>query len=97
MEDRKIEDISNPRLVKLKEKTLRWHFDIIHVPGKIHLGPDTLSRKEVSVCLINMLADQNLGEWWFTEELEGHIEATVASNFLLPISWNYLKDAVSHI
>ena len=74
--DRKIEDISNPRLVKLKEKTLRWHFDIMHVPGKIHIGPDTLSRKEISVCLVNLLADRVDSEWGSTEELEGCLEAT---------------------
>ena len=45
--DRKLEEIDNPRLLKLKEKTLRWKFDIIHVAGKTHVGPDTLSRKEV--------------------------------------------------
>ena len=43
--DRKLEDIDNPCLLKLKEKTLRWQFQIQHVPGKIYIGPDTLSRK----------------------------------------------------
>ena len=54
--DRKLEDIDNPRLAKLKEKMLRWKFEIIHVPGKVHVGPDTLSRQEVTVSLVNIFA-----------------------------------------
>ena len=52
--DRKLENIDNPRLLKLKEKTLRWQFQIQHVPGKIPVGPDTLSRKEVTACLVQL-------------------------------------------
>ena len=52
--DRKLEDIANPRLENLKEKTLRWHFYIIHIPGKLHIGPDTKSRK-VTVAVVNMM------------------------------------------
>ena len=32
--DRKLEDIANGRLLKLKEKTLRYRFQIVHVPGR---------------------------------------------------------------
>ena len=52
--DRKLEDIDNPRLLKLKEKTLRWHFQIQHVPGKIHVGPDTISRRDITACMVQI-------------------------------------------
>ena len=42
--DKKLEDIDNPRLLKLKEKTLAWRFKVVHVRGKVNIGPDTLSR-----------------------------------------------------
>lgn len=42
--DRKLEDIKNPRLFNLKEKTLPFKFRIIHVPGKRHLASDAVSR-----------------------------------------------------
>ena len=42
--DRKLEDIGNPRLLNLKEKTLPFRFKIIHVPGKMHKAPDATSR-----------------------------------------------------
>ena len=34
LSDRKLEDIKNPRLFNLKEKTLPFKFKIIHIPGK---------------------------------------------------------------
>ena len=42
--DRKMEDIQNPRLYNLKEKTLPFLFRITHVPGKRHFTADSLSR-----------------------------------------------------
>ena len=42
--DRALEDIPNPRLRNLKEKTLRYRFRIIHVPGVKHRATDCLSR-----------------------------------------------------
>ena len=42
--DKEMEIIENPRLIRLKEKTLGWRFKIIHVPGKKLCGPDALSR-----------------------------------------------------
>ena len=61
--DRKLEDIDNPRLLKLKEKTLRWHFQIQHVPGKIHVGPDTLSRREITTCMVQMFSNPGSDTW----------------------------------
>ncbi len=42
--DRQLEDIKNPRLLNLKEKTLMYRFKIKHVPGTWHVGPDACSR-----------------------------------------------------
>ena len=42
--DRELNTISNPRTCKLKEKTLRFQFQIQHCPGKWHRGPDACSR-----------------------------------------------------
>ena len=77
--DRKLEDIHNPRLLKLKEKTLNWRFKMIHVAGRIHVGPDTLSRKEVSESVVNVFrvaevsSDSDM-------DIEEDIEAQVAAN-----------------
>ena len=75
----------------------------MHVPGRIHVGPDTLSRKEVSSVVVAMLG-------FLTEPAEDNmddtIEAEVAGNFLAtggqvaavspaPITWAQVKGEVS--
>ena len=35
--------IPNPRILALKEKTLWFQFEVIHVPGGMHCGPDYMS------------------------------------------------------
>ena len=42
--NRSLEDISNARLRNLKEKTLRYRFTMIHVPGVRHKAADAMSR-----------------------------------------------------
>ena len=42
--ERDLETIDNPRLMRLKEKTLGWRFLIKHIPGRYLGGPDALSR-----------------------------------------------------
>ena len=41
--DRSLEAIANPRLRKLKEKTLRYHFQMMHIPGARHRAADPIS------------------------------------------------------
>ena len=43
-----LENIDNPRLMRLIQKTLSWRFLVIHIPGKKLAGPDTLSRIPVN-------------------------------------------------
>ena len=42
--DRSLDNITNTRLRNLKEKTLRYRFRMIHIPGVKNKAPDTLSR-----------------------------------------------------
>ena len=42
--DRSLDNICNTRLRNLKEKTLRYHFKIVHIPGVKNRALDTLSR-----------------------------------------------------
>ena len=44
LNDRPLETIENPRLLRLKEKTLAYNYDIIHIAGKKNCGPDAISR-----------------------------------------------------
>ena len=96
--DRKLEDIVNPRLVNLKEKTLHWRFKVIHVPGKIHVGPDTLSRKEVSQARLAMFSDNKETVAMASSDednIDLVIEAQVAANIPAPVTWMQIRDEVS--
>ena len=82
--DRKLEDIPNPRLVQLKEKTLRWQFTIRHIPGKIHIGPDTMSRRDVMAGLVSVMNTNEDNKEWIERELV--IESVAAANMPKPIT-----------
>ena len=45
--DRSLDDIPNPRLRNLKEKSLRYQFRIVHIPGARHAAADAVSRHPV--------------------------------------------------
>ena len=42
--DRALDTIDNTRLVRIKQKTLPWSFNLLHVPGKQHVAADGFSR-----------------------------------------------------
>ena len=44
LNDRSLETIDNPRLLRIKEKTLMFVYDIVHVAGKANQAPDAMSR-----------------------------------------------------
>ena len=45
--DRSLDDIPNPRLRNLKEKSLRYQFRVVHIPGVRHAAADAISRHPV--------------------------------------------------
>ena len=46
MNDRALDTIVNPRMLRIKERTLAWQFDMVYVPGNKQAAADKLSRKE---------------------------------------------------
>ena len=55
--DRSLEQVENPRLRRLKEKTKMFDFKMIHVPARKHAGPDALSRNPI--CREGLMGDMN--------------------------------------
>ena len=55
--DRSLEDISNTRLRNLKEKTLRYKFRMVHIPGVKHRATDCLSRYPTNEAVQFILPD----------------------------------------
>ena len=48
--DKHLDAIDNPRLGRLKQKTLGWQFTTVYIPGKLLGGTDALSRYGVCHC-----------------------------------------------
>ena len=44
LSDRSLDEITNPRIFSLKQRTLPWRFKIFHIPGKLIPAPDATSR-----------------------------------------------------
>ena len=42
--DRTLDEISNTRIFRIKQRTLPWSFDIVHLPGKTNFAADATSR-----------------------------------------------------
>ena len=46
--DRTLDEIENTRLFRLKQRTLPWRYDIVHLPGKSNHAADAMSRHPVA-------------------------------------------------
>ena len=42
--DRTLDEINNSRIFRLKQRTMPWHFEVTHLPGKTHTAADATSR-----------------------------------------------------
>ena len=60
LNDRALDTIVNPRLVRIKERTLPWLFDMIYVPGWRQAAADALSRKKSMAGLSSLSASRKL-------------------------------------
>merc|ERR1712030_263980 len=54
--DRALDTIDNTRLVRIKQKTLPWSFDLLYVPGKQQVAADGFSRRNQKAVL-HLLAE----------------------------------------
>ncbi|XP_068219192.1 uncharacterized protein [Palaemon carinicauda] len=88
--DRELKDIANPRLLRLKEKTLQYSFTVKYIPGKKYSAADTLSRYPVIRSPINA-SDREMGE-----DVESSCVAalmTSLSDDVITLDWNSVKRA----
>ena len=60
LNDKALGGIDNPRLLKLKEKTFGWRYDIIHIPGRKLGAPDAFSRSPVEINQISSEEEDDL-------------------------------------
>ena len=94
LNDRALDRICNPRVQRLKEKTLPWRFSIIHCPGKWTKGPDALSRYPTTIA--TALRDSNSFPW-ITPNIKNLMKARdfhkkKAVKFNSQVHWAKYKD-----
>ena len=82
--DRCLDDIPNPRLRNLKEKSLRYQYRIVHIPGVRQAAADAVSRHPVSKATPLQLPD----------DMVSQIESE-SVNIITSVSWNDIRQATS--
>ena len=90
--DRTLDEIENPRLFRIKQRTLRWYFTTVHVPGESNQAADATSRRPSTL----PYEDELLGEE--EESLEESILAASmrsGTESITTITWDKLQQETS--
>ena len=101
LNDRALDTIINPRLVRIKERTLPWLFDMVYVPGWRQAAADALSRKKSMAGLCHLSAglmsrgDMDIEEDMCASVAAGLMELSVHSveGSTGMITWHMLQEA----
>ena len=88
LNDRALDSIDNPRVLRLKEKTLRYNFEIVYVPGKKNCLADAMSR------LPSVAAEANYDYSSDTdiEENANAFAVTTTDNMPSTVSWERVNE-----
>ena len=91
---KKLEEINNPRLLSLKEKTLGYRYKIVHIPGKRNKIPDATSRYPISA------ADDDGNDSDIVPEMEQTAHVTAMSSLssmdnIRSVTWDRVREATA--
>jgi hypothetical protein len=97
--DRSLDAIPNPRLLNLKEKSLRFQFRIVHIPGVRNFAADAVSRHPAgdpiqlhlpddSSVLSDILASVRTSE---AEDSEVCVQFATPSQLIKSVTWDDLR------
>ena len=75
LNDRALDTIVNPRMLRIKERTLAWQFDMVYVPGNKQAAADKLSRKERTAVLASLAVCEKQGS--MEDQLQEDIECSL--------------------
>ena len=94
--DRTLDEISNTRLFRIKQRTLPWRFTIAHMPGKTNHAADATSRNP-SPRINDYAEDISRALRSITDEAEVcHIAAiTEDVSAMFSLSWEQLRSATA--
>ena len=87
--DRTLDEITNSRLFRLKQRTLPWRFDIRHLPGKSNYVADATSRQPSPSGSVD---DTSPGAYSIPDLVESALMASIRSDTqeLGTISWSLI-------
>lgn len=93
--------VTNPRLFRIKQRTLMWHYKIVHVPGKSTPAADTASRYPAgnddqpdNECDL-LAAIRTLQEASDDMELKVIASAKASMSNMGAVTWKRVKEATS--
>ena len=99
MGEQSLADIENPRLARIKERTLWWIFQVVHTPGKKQLAADAISRRKKSpAALYSLSVVPSLGrddDDLLLQEMNEvfQVNTVLTSEKLEVISWDRVLEA----
>ena len=100
--DKILDEITNPRLFRLKQRTLLWCFSIYHMPGNSNYFSDATSRHPAtsndelsSITLTETLAAFRISETE-PDEMEDMIATNSRIDNIRAITWDIIKKATSN-
>ena len=90
--NRRLDEIPNPRLFRLKQRTLLWDFHILHRPGKQNQFADAMSRRPNQYAELASLQLMSEGD-----VVEGMIAAAISQEMegFFAVSWDRILAATS--
>ena len=88
---RDFEEIHNPRLSSLVEKTMRWNFSVEHMSGASIYGPDALSRFPVGVKPEALGQVRGKDQEWSDSLEAGVVAAVVGRTNVKVVSWQVVR------
>jgi hypothetical protein len=100
--DQSMADVENPRLARIKEKTLWWQFKILNTPRNKQLAADALSRRsKLPAALYNLSVTENndADEDFLADmkaridDIEAGVHTVMRTDEIKVITWDRLYEA----
>ena len=97
LNDRSLSDIENRRLLNLKEKTLAYKFNIVHVSGKKNAGADAASRYPAPSSQSSNATDPRTDETFDIAEDGAMLSSISVSLYAITnvVTWDMVREATS--
>ena len=76
--DRTLDEISNTRIFRIKQRTLPWSFDIVHLPGKTNFAADATSRNPSPSTTAAVHSGLDQAEAALVSSLHGEMKESIA-------------------